>query len=482
MSNRGLAWGTAANLLVSVIKVAVQLISVPLMARLVGPADYGLFGLAMPAVTFFLLLAEGGFGISLAREAEEKRVVWSTATLFLLGLGIVLGLVLVAWSLVMAPLANQSQLTPIMFVLSICPLLLAMTVPPSARLTRQARLATGSAIDLFAMLVSTGIAVGFALNGAGVWSLVAQPVAYWALKALLLNLAAPSLPQLRFVPAYLRPHIKVGGLILGGKFLDTGERTIETSIISRFLGVEILGAFTFANQLPRFLTETVGNALWASLYAYSVRGGDAAGLTKTYRLTLRVFALTIFPGVVLISVMVKPLLDNLLGTRWDAAIVVLKILLITHAFNSLGGIGSSILFAKGMPQIPFRISVEGIALRLAVVCTGSWLGLGWMAIGLGAIDLYLGIRGIMSLRAVMPHSVRLATEAVGVPILLSAAAGLICLLLAGWGPLDAHVPELFAAILYMAISFLAYVVLLLAVERRKIVDEFTMIYRLLRRR
>jgi O-antigen/teichoic acid export membrane protein len=480
MSNRLLARGTLVNLIASVTKVGLQLISVPLMARLVGPADYGLFSLAMPVVTFFLLLAEGGFGISLAREREEDRDVWSTATLFLFGLGVALGIVLIVWSYIQAPLANQPSLPPIMMALSICPVLLAVTVPPIARLTRQARLAVGSIIDLIAVLMGTGLAVAVALTGGGVWSLVAQPVTYWTCKAVLLNIAAPSLPQLRFIPKHLRPHLKVGGLILGGKFLDTGERAAETSIISRFLGAEILGAFTFANQLPRFLTETLGNSLWGTLYAYTLRSENPASLTRTYYLTLRAFSLAIFPGVTLIAVMVKPLLDGLLGPRWDAAAPLLHILLITHAFNSLGGIGAAILFAKGLPRIPFRISVEGIALRLLVVVVGTWLGLFWMAVGLGAIDIFLGLRGIFSLKAVMDYSVRTAASAAAAPVILSAAAGLCCWGLAQSALLDAYFPTLVTVIIYMMISFAVYLLLLVLFERRKLVEEFMMVYRLIR--
>jgi O-antigen/teichoic acid export membrane protein len=309
---------------------------------------------------------------------------------------------------------------------------------------------------------------------------VAQPIVYWLCKAVLINIAVPSIPQLRFVPKYLRPHLELGGLILGGKFLDTGGRTIETSVISRLLGAELLGAYTFANQLPRFLTETLGNSLWGMLYAYTLRSEDPGGLTRTYRLTLRVFALTIFPGVILISVMVKPLLDNLLGARWDAAIIVLKVLLVSHAFNSLGGIGSAILFAKGLPYIPFRISVEGVALRIVAVGVGAWFGLEWIAVGLGAIDIYLGLRGIFSLRVVMDHSVKVAASAVAGPILLSAAAGLFCWGLASSGPLDGYFPTLVTTIIYMAASSAVYLLLLLLFERRTLIEEFSTVYRLLR--
>lgn len=481
MNTRLLARGTLTGVLVSAAKLGLQLVAVPLMARLVGPADYGLFGLAMPVVSFCLLLAEGGFGISLAREPEENKEVWSTATLFLLAFGVGLCVVLIAWSFIQASLANQPKLPPILIVLSICPILLALTVPPNARLIRQARIGMGSVLDLTAMLAGIGVAVGLAWSGAGVWGLVAQPVVYWTCKAILMNVVSPTLPQLRFAPKYLTPHLKAGGIILGAKFVETGGRAIEASIISRQLGAEMLGAYTFAYQLPRFLTETLGNALWSMLYVYTVRSESAGGLTKTYHLTLRVFALAMFPAGTLMSVMAQPLLHGLLGTRWDAAVVVLQVLLISQAFSSISGIASAVLYGKGKPEIFLRIWTEGVALRVLVVGTGSFGGLPWVAIGLGAVDLYLCLRAIFSLRVVIENCVQTAMRAILMPILLSALSGVICWALGRSQIFDPFFPALVVAILCMAISFLCYLLLLAAFERHKLIEEFQTIYQLLRR-
>jgi len=481
MRNRLLAWGTMTSAIVSFVKVGLQLLFVSLMARLVGPADYGLFALVAPVVTFVLLIAEGGFGISLARESEDNEEVWSTATYFLLGLGVVLGLLLVVWSFIQAPLINQPQLRPMMLALSITPVLLAVTVPAAARLTRQGRLGISSIVDLIAVLFGMAAAVAFALSGGGAWSLVTQPLVYWSIKAVLINVASPSFPKPRFITKHLQPHFRIGALILSGKFLDTGGRTIETSLISRFMGNEVLGAITFAGQMPRFLTESLGNSLWGLLYAYALHNNDAAGLIRTYRLTLRLFALTVLPCVILISVMVKPLINELLGPRWDTAIFMLKILLVSHAMNSLGGIGSSILYARGLAHIPFRISVESVTLRVVVVAIGCWAGMEWMACGLGAVDVYLGARGIGSLSKVMDRPFRIAMSAVAMPCLLGGLSGLFCWQLARLDFAGAWLPAFAATALYMAISFVVFCCLLALFERRRLVEDFTTIYRLLRK-
>src|SRR5580704_16080297 len=140
MSRRRLAQGTVVIGVANVLKMGLQLLTLPLLARFLGPSEYGLFGLAMPAVSFMIMLSDGGLGTSLAREPETNQDVWSTAFWFLIGSGIVLSAIVILLSFVLAALVHEPRLPAIMSALSICLILIAIAVPSGARLTRQGRL------------------------------------------------------------------------------------------------------------------------------------------------------------------------------------------------------------------------------------------------------------------------------------------------------------------------------------------------------
>jgi O-antigen/teichoic acid export membrane protein len=480
MNNRSLARGTLTAGIASSIKLGVQVIALPLMARLVGPTDYGLFGLAMPAVAFVMILADSGFGISLAREPESNVDIWSTATWFLLGLGIVLAGTVVLWSLIQAHIVRQPLLPWIMGALALCPILLAITVPASARLVRQGRIGVGSILDLVGNLAGVATAIGLALAGAGVWSLVAQQIVFWSLKALLSNVMAPFLPRPRFTPKYLHDHLKIGGLILSGKLLDAGGRTVEASLISRNLGAEFLGAYTFANQLPRFLSEAVGNSLWSMLYSYALRTENLDSMVRVYRLALRIFALLVFPGVVIISVLAQPLVDGILGPRWESAITILRVLLITQAFNALGGIGNAVLYARGQAKIPFRISVEGVLLRVGAVSAAPWIGFNWMSVTLGAIDLDLGSRSIYAASRERECRPLATLASISMPAVASGLSGLVC-----WGLASNRVALLGLAgfaetVVHATAGAGVYLLLLFVFDRRRTLGDVITVYKLIR--
>src|SRR6202020_518419 len=93
-SGRRLAFGVGALGMVSILKMGLQAVTLPIMARLLGPSEVGVYALAFPVVAFVTMLADGGLGISLTREPESSRV-WSTAFWVLLFTGITLALLLV---------------------------------------------------------------------------------------------------------------------------------------------------------------------------------------------------------------------------------------------------------------------------------------------------------------------------------------------------------------------------------------------------
>jgi O-antigen/teichoic acid export membrane protein len=475
-AGRRLAFGTMLMGASNIIKVVVQLVTLPLVARLLGPAEYGLYGLAMPAVFLMLMIADSGLGASLAREPLGNTKVWSSAFWFLLGSGVVLMIGLSGASFILADVTGQPRLPPIMMSLSLCLVLLTLAVPGNAILTRQGRLGVNSVGEALGNVLGAGCAIVLAWRGAGTWSLVAQTLVTYGIRTGFIRVAAPFVPKLHFALRDLKSHLAVGGSILGTRLADTGGRTVETALIARLMGAKFLGAYSFANQAPRFICESVSNALWALLYAHAIRAEDDASALKLYGVVLRVFGLLVFPVVFLIAAQAHQLVESLLGRHWLSAVIILQILLITFALNAAGGLGSALLYAKGRSDIQMRIMIESVCLRVAFVALLPWIGVTGMAVGFGIANVYVMLRNIFAVSHFFAVKAMSHLQDIGAPLLASAVAGACC-----WG-LAPHMPaHLIWAIAEMAGGFGLYVVLLLVFDFRKVADDVKSFRALLRR-
>ena len=273
-SGRRLAFGAGALGMISIIKLGLQAASLPLMARLLGPSEIGLYALAIPVVAFVTMLADGGLGISLTREPESSRV-WSTAFWVLLFTGIALGLLLTAIGFAEGYLIHQPRVPGLMAALSVTVVFMTITVPSLARLDRQGRIAVGGFADLAANLFGICVGMTLAFRGAGAWSLVAQYVSLFVVRAAIINSVAFVKPKLEFHPHLLLTHLTAGGLVVGTRMADYFGRMVENLVVGQTLGTATLGRYSFSNQITRYVTEMVTNPLWMTLYIRALRAERA---------------------------------------------------------------------------------------------------------------------------------------------------------------------------------------------------------------
>ncbi len=474
-SHRRLAFGTMLMGASNIVKVAVQLVTLPLLARLLGPTEYGLYGLAMPAVFLMLMIADSGLGQSLARESEANIKVWSSAFWFLLASGAVLAIGVSGSSFVFADIAHQPRLPPIMMSLSICLIFLTLAVPGNARLTRQGRLGVNSIGEALGNVVGAGVAIVMAIKGAGTWSLVVQTLLTYAIRTGFIMVAAPFLPRMHFAIADLKSHLAMGGSILGTRLTDTGGRTIETTLIARLISTNFVGAYSFANQAPRFICESVSNPLWALLYTQAIRADDDASALKSYAVVVRIFGVLVFPVVVLIAAQGHNVIHYLLGDRWLSAVFIMQILLVTYALNLAGTLGGALLYAKGRTDIQFRIMVESVCLRILFVAAVPWIGIAGMAAGFGIANIFVFLRGMFAVTGYFKIAPMPYFKAMAGPAAASVMAGAVCWFAAlrlpagaGWMVAD------------IAGSFMIFCIIFVLIERGQVQQDFFALRNLLK--
>lgn len=476
MSSRRLALGTIAMGVANVLKVGIQLVMLPIMARLLGPSDYGLYSLAMPIVLFVMMLADGGLGASLAREEEQNHSVWSSAFWALLISGIAMAGIVIAWSFIFAAFAGEPRLPPIMIALSPCLIFFVLSVPAYARLMRQARLEIAPLGDALGGLVGAACAIFLALHHAGAWSLVAQSFVTYLIRFLVATVAAPVIPRFHLSFSELSPHLMMGGTIVGGKLADAGDRSIENALMGRNFGSIELGAFSLANQISRFINESVSNALWATLYAQTIGALSDEEVRNNYRNIVRLLALLLFPIAALAAAQGDQLVKLLLGDRWSAVSPMLQVLLISGALSIVGTLGNAVLYAKGLARVLFRVTIETAAIRIVFVTIAPWTGIDGLIAGLAASYCYMFWRSLSQVCSILHVRYANVFEQVRWPALSAAIVGALCALAS-----RSSNQGIFPMMISLFLSFLAYFLLLLLFERKKVLDDFGRLTRILRR-
>lgn len=477
MHSRRLAFGSLLMASTNVVKIGQQLIMLPLLARLIGPHEYGLFGLAMPVVMLVMSLADGGLGASLARENEDNKIVWSSAWWILLGLAIFLIPGVIGASYVQSSIVHEPRLPHVVIALSICLLFFILSVTSGAILFRHGRIGVGAASDMAAAIIGAVLAYILASNGAGVWSLVAQSLCTFSIRFLVQYLAAPYLPELKFSWRAVRPHLLVGGSIVGLKSGDLVERNIENILIGRAFGTSALGLYSLANQIPSFIAGAVGNIIWTNIYARALHTSDTRRQAEIFERFVRLLALILFPVAAIGVVEARPAIAILLGPQWQGLSPLLEMFLLADAVTAIAGIMGAIFLAHGQASLQLRINTEINIMRVTIVAFAPQLGLLGCVAGISLTSLYGLARSMTALVKTIELTIGQILKAISGIFVSSLVAGLTSFVLSQQLPLSA----VWAMILSGIGGVAAYCCALMLTDKEHLVTELRDIWRMLKK-
>lgn len=455
----------------SLIKIAIQLALLPVMAHLLGPKEFGIYALAVPVVAFLATIADGGVGLSLAKDRTNAPAVWSTAFWVLMASGLILAVVVNIAGFLLSAASSEPQLQAIMLILSIGFPFLTASVLPAARLTRSGDLVTYAFADFISTAISAVCAVTLGWLGFGAKSLACQYTIGYIVRAIILNARAFERPTFVFQPKAITGHLSSGGILMGSRVSDLVCRSCENLIFGNVFGAAALGAYNFANQVPRFLFEAFSNPSWSALYAQSISEKHAQ-LIKIYYKVCRFMAFVTFPAAAVLAAVSPNVMGLVLGQSWLQAGTFLQILAPGYALAATASMGTALLLALNANAAFFLVTAGLGVARVASVATGYVLSPSQSVAFVAVANVTYAVILFSCVKKVAGAEFsRIVREMYG-SFIASCASGLICwsiVALAG-----STIPVLAVAILSAA---LAYLTIMFLADRKNILSEIEFLKR-----
>jgi O-antigen/teichoic acid export membrane protein len=372
---RAVIWRSGSQ----VIAQAVAWTSTLMVIRLLNPADYGLFAMAQVVIVFLNFLNGYGFAGSLIRERElTKQKIRQAFGLLLLVNGS-LALAQIALAPLAAAYYHQPKIAELLRVQALIFLSTPFITIPEVLLMRQMDFRRQALANLAATVVSAAVALGCALAGAGVWTLVWAPIALFWSRAVGLHLLTRAWfwPSFRFAGS--GTMFRFGVAMLVNTFCWTVMTQADTLIAARRLSPGGLGIYTEA----LFLTTLVASKFVPPLNevafpAYARMQDDPEQLGASFLTAVRLVMLVTCPIYFGLSVVAPDLVAVLLGAKWLAMAPLMTILAFAMPAQTLHILFTPAVNALGHTRITTRASLLGAA----VMPVAFLIGLEWGAIGL----------------------------------------------------------------------------------------------------
>lgn len=358
---------------------AVAWASTLMVIRILDPADYGLFAMTQVVIVFLNFLNGYGFAGWLIREPElsERRIRQAFGLLLLVNGA--LALLQVSLAPLAAAYYRQSEVAALLRVQALIFLATPFIAIPEVLLMRAMDFRKQALVNIAATLVSATVALGCALAGLGVWTLVLAPIALFWARAIGLQAVtrAHYRPSFRF--AGTGPMVRFGLAMLASTFGWTMMTQADTLIAARRLSPAELGLYAEAFFLTSLLASKFVPPLNEVAFpAYARMQDDPRQLGAAFLKAVRLIMLVTCPLYLGLAVVAPDAVAVVLGAKWGAMAPLMSVLALAMPTLTLHILFAPAINALGHTRITMRSSLFG-----ALIMPPAFLiGLNWGAMGL----------------------------------------------------------------------------------------------------
>jgi O-antigen/teichoic acid export membrane protein len=368
-----------------------------IIARLVGPEDFGIVAQAMVYIGIVGLLVDQGFSSALIQRKHVRPEMPGVVVSVNVGVGALLTLSTIAIAPLWASFMHTPQLLLVLIALSPILVIRSIGITARAMLMRDMDFRTIGIADTASTIVGGVLGVAVALAGGGYWSVVVQTlvsdVVYQVTQA---SLGARWRPNLQF-----RLLREIAGFsaraFAAGVLINSVSRNIDNLLIGRFQGPQALAFYGLAYRLLLLPVQLASTTVGAVLFpAFAKVAHDKAALAAQMSRATRALATLSLPVMALLATATPQLVPVIFGSHWSPAIPITQVLAIAGALQAIYqpstgplilGLGHAKLnlryawlttivaavgIVAGLPFGPFGVAV-GYATATALLLPVEWL-------------------------------------------------------------------------------------------------------------
>jgi len=356
-------WGAIST----VARFGLQLIAQVVMARILGPETYGLFGMGLVVYTLCMFLANFGLGWSLI----QKNDLHDEDIRFAMTWQVIAGLIGTAALYFGAPWIaayfREPRVESVISWLSLACVISAAASPTNNLLQRDLNFRATGAIQVGSYAVGyllVGIPV--ALHYKSVYALVAA----WLTQATVTLIASfcvrPHPLKPLFWYAGAKDMLNTGGTVFYTNVCNWLLNNLDRLLIGRLLNAHAVGVYTAGYNLANMPNTLLLGALQPAFLSAGARLQEEPGrLKRAYVEVVSTVFVLITPAFALLAYLAPDLIGVLYGDKWGDAAPVLTILFAAMPAYVLWGLSTPILWNTGrksyeaLLQVPVLIAAAG---------------------------------------------------------------------------------------------------------------------------
>ena len=322
------------------------------LARLLAPADFGLFGIALLAMSALETFSQTGFNAALVQKKKDTKPYLDTVWTVQVVRGMLLALIAFAIAPYVAVFFDATAAKPILQVIAFSVLLAGFGNIGLIYFQKELEFHKTFIYQLSGALADMGVAISAAFLLRSVWALVFGLLAGNVVRLVLSYFIHPYRPRIRFNRQQFKQLFGFGKWILGSSVLVFLITQGDDIFVGKLLGATALGFYQLAYRLSNMpATEITHVISQVTFPAYSKLQDDIPKLKEAYLKVLQLTAFLSFPIAGLIFVLAPDFTRIFLGQKWMPSVPAMQALALAGLVRSISATTGPVFQAVGEPGV-----------------------------------------------------------------------------------------------------------------------------------
>ncbi len=339
-----------------------------ILARLLMPSDYGLVAMVGIFTAISYTLVDSGFANALVRKQDRTAIDFSTVFDANVGISTVLCIILCACSGLIANFYHQPLLKDIVCLNALQLLLGSFITIQGVKMSIDLQFKQINIISIYSTILSGILSIILAFAGFGVMSIVYPGFFAILIRVLLYWHYQHWTPGIKFSLESFKTMFAYGSKLLASSLLDRVFINIYPIIIGKKFSAADLGQYTRANNYACIPSQTMIGIIGSVAFpVLSKLQDDDDRLRDVYRRMLRISAFVLFPIMIGMAALARPLVIVLITEKWAQCIVYLQILCFSQMWYPVHSLNLNLLQVKGRSDLFLRLEIVKKILYLVAI-------------------------------------------------------------------------------------------------------------------
>jgi O-antigen/teichoic acid export membrane protein len=427
----------------------------PIIARLMGPAEFGISVLGMAALAIAEVIRDFGGGAYIIQE--KQLTIDRIRTAFTITLGWTL-ILTVALLLAAEPLARFYEIPGLkvyLQIVAISYLIGPFVAPLFALMQREMAFDKIAIITIITTITNAVLTVTFASLGYSYLSFALANVVSACCGMVLGFYFRPQFSVFRISFAEWRRLVSFGRYQIGAGTLACLSSYLPYLIIGRVLDNTAIGLYQRAVTVSTLPLKAVSAIDYVAFPAISAHLRDGGDIRHAYLRAVIFITGVHWPGLIVLALLAHPLVAILLGHDWLAVAPLVFIMALARLFGFADSLTNSSLLAAGRPRQLFLLHLIVIPVSLGLIALSAPYGINavaWTMCLTAPLEFAVALYFIRQFVTFSIPELLSALRPSAIVTLLSALGPLLIVATHGWGE-HLHIATLAAALVLAGIGW-----------------------------